>query len=68
MSENRMNDLESKLAHQEHLLEELNQVIYQQQKAIDTMELKLNLLIQRLKDVAGGAGDIGPANEKPPHY
>ncbi len=68
MEEKRLIDLESKLAHQEILLEELHQVIYRQQQSIDGLETKLTILIQRLRDSSSGSADIGPGNEKPPHY
>lgn len=66
--EQRFIDLESKLAHQDLLLEELHQVIYEQQKTIDRMEEKITVLVKRLKDSATADLEIGSANEKPPHY
>lgn len=67
-TEQRFIDLESKIAHQDLLMEELHQVIYEQQKTIDKLEEKFTLLISRLKDTATGEVEIGTANEKPPHY
>lgn len=66
MSDERLNNLESKLAHQEVLLEELHQVLYEQQKTIDKMDKALTTLTQRLKDVLQGEDIRG--HEKPPHY
>lgn len=67
-SEQRFIDLESKIAHQDHLMEELHLVIYEQQKTIDKLEEKFTVLVKRLKDSAVGEVEIGSANEKPPHY
>lgn len=60
-------NLESKIAHQEFQLEELSQVLYSQQQQIDLLQKQLSLLHKRLQDVTA-APEIGPANEKPPHY
>lgn len=66
-SEQRFIDLETKIAHQEYLLEELNQVLYQQQKTIDALETTLKTLSKRLESLGDGEEIRGP-NEKPPHY
>lgn len=65
--ETRFIDLETKIAHQEFQLEELSQVMYRQQQQIDQLEKRLQELKQRLEST-GQAPEIGPANEKPPHY
>lgn len=66
MSEERLIDIETKILHQENLIEELNQVVYSQQKTIDKLEKLLNGLTSRLRE-ALGEEEIRP-NEKPPHY
>jgi SlyX protein len=68
MAEERFIALEVKISHQEALLEELHQVLYQQQETIDSMEIKLNSLLKRIEDAPGIGGEIGPHNQKPPHY
>ncbi len=68
MSEDRLIDLELKITQQEHTIEELNSVIYSQQKQIDTLESKVATLIQRFKDYLDGNSDDIRGNEKPPHY
>lgn len=65
MSEDRIINIETKIAHQELLIEELNKVIYDQQKAIDILEKRITSLSQRLQEFTE---DVGPANQKPPHY
>lgn len=68
MIEQRLIDIETKIAHQDFLIEELNQVIYEQQKTIDKLELTLTSLATRFKDAMGGENDIRGPDEKPPHY
>lgn len=68
MSEERFIDLESRLAHQDQLLNELNDVVTSQQAKI----MELNTLCQSLIDRVRSMGDAAPAddsgNERPPHY
>lgn len=63
MNEQRLVEIETKLAHQELLIGELNQVISDQQSTIDQLQISLKKLLQ---------GYLGsrenPRNEKPPHY
>ena len=64
--DDRFIDIEIKLAHQENLVESLNQTIYEQGRRIDQLEAmvaKLATHVRSLRD----AGQ-GPVNEKPPHY
>lgn len=65
MSDQRLTELEIKFAHQDDLLERLNQVICEQQKTIETLEAKVKALIQKIDNPAGTGV---PRNEKPPHY
>ncbi len=68
MTEKRLIDLEMKMAHQDLLLEELNQVVYQQQKTIDKLETTLTSLVKRFQEVLTSGDEIRGPNEKPPHY
>lgn len=65
MNDERFIAIETKIAHQEILIEELNQVIYEQQKSLDILEAQLKRLTARVLE---GTEDIGPANQKAPHY
>jgi SlyX protein len=65
-SEDRFVDIEIKLAHQEDLVESLNQMVYQQNRRIDQLEAMLGQLAQHLRD--NGVSGQNAANEKPPHY
>jgi SlyX protein len=64
--EDRFIDIEIKLAHQEDLVETLNQTVYQQSRRIDQLEAMLAKLAEHVR----GLRDTGkgPQNEKPPHY
>ncbi len=66
MNDERFIDIEHKLLHQEVLLEELHQVIYEQQKKIDQMDQELKTFLKRYKPVDNL--EIGPGDQKPPHY
>ncbi len=61
-------DLEMRIAHQDLLLEQLNQIVYQQQTKVDQLETALIQLAKRVSQTGGVTPDIGPHNEKPPHY
>jgi len=65
--EDRIIDLETKSAYQEHLIQELNEVIISQQKQIDRLEKSL----LHLKDFLRNQEEQPSAPEKeapPPHY
>jgi SlyX protein len=65
-TEDRFVDIEIKLAHQEDLVESLNQRVYEQQKQIDKLEQMLSALAQHVRD--NPQGGQSPLNEPPPHY
>ncbi len=70
MNENRLIDIESKLAHQEMLLEQLNAVITDQQARIDGLNERCDSLLARIRSIGegGGAASGSPDEERPPHY
>ncbi|MDB5761090.1 MAG: slyX [Herminiimonas sp.] len=68
MNENRLVEIEIKIARQEDLVESLNQTVYRQQKKLDELEALCSALARRLKDVSSTDPEGNPANEKPPHY
>ena len=65
-TEHRFIEIEIKLAHQEHLVESLNQMIYEQQKRMDKLEALCGALAQHIGDNAQGGPNA--VNERPPHY
>jgi SlyX protein len=68
MSEDRFIDLESRLAHQDQLLNELNEVMTQQQAKLMQLETLCNSLISRVRSIGEALPDGDPTNERPPHY
>jgi SlyX protein len=65
-NEDRFVDIEIKLAHQEDLVEELNQMVYQQSRRIDQLEAMVGKLAEHIRNNAQSGPN--PVNEKPPHY
>ncbi|MCP4755757.1 MAG: SlyX family protein [Proteobacteria bacterium] len=67
--EERLIDIETKIAFQERTIKELNDVVYDQQKQIDKLNDISNALAGKIKELFETATDAKPpANEKPPHY
>ena len=66
--EDRITELESKLAHMQNTVDILDQTIITQQSQIDILMLKISILEKKLK----AAGESQVAHEKdetpPPHY
>ncbi|MDH5522992.1 MAG: SlyX family protein [Desulfobulbaceae bacterium] len=67
MSDERLIDIEIKIAFLEDTIQELNTVVCEQQKQIDRLEATCNFLLKRVKILSEATGDNIP-NEKPPHY
>jgi len=68
MNEERMVDIEAKIAYQDNTLQELNDVIYRQQKQIDQLEAICQQLIDRVRSLAETSVTGTLEDEKPPHY
>ncbi len=68
MSEDRFIDLESRLTHQDQLLNELNEVMTQQQAKLMQLETLCNSLISRVRSIGDAMPDGEPTDETPPHY
>ena len=66
--EDRLANIETQLAHQEETIHQLNQVIYQQQKQIDALELGTKHLMGRIQSLSAGLSETSDDNEVPPHY
>ncbi len=67
MEEDRLIDLETRIAFQEQAIKDLNEVIYQHQKKIDRLAAICDSLVKQEKNFSTSSVE-GPANEKPPHY
>ena len=68
MSEERFVDLETRLAHQDQMLHELNDVVTDQQAKIMQLEELCRSLIERVRSLGEGLPGGDPADERPPHY
>ena len=68
MSEDRLVDIESKLAHQDKLLLDLNDVVAAQQEQIMQLEQLCQTLIDRVRAMSEALPTATPSDERPPHY
>lgn len=65
--DSRMADLEARLAFQDDTIQALNDVLVEQQRAIDRLQAQMGMLARRQEDLQsriGGEEDEAP----PPHY
>ncbi|WP_273527011.1 SlyX family protein [Pseudomonas sp.] len=65
--ESRIADLEARLAFQDDTIQTLNDVLVEQRRLVDRMQLQLQVLARRLEEMqssSGGEEDEAP----PPHY
>jgi SlyX protein len=67
-TEDRLVELEIKIARQDDMVDTLNRMVYRQQKKIDELEALCSALARHIKDVRETATDQSPVDEKPPHY
>ncbi len=68
MSEERFIDLESRLAHQDQLLNELNDVVTEQQAKIMQLDELCKSLITKVRSMGDAMPASDPGDERPPHY
>ena len=68
MNENRVTELEIKIAYQEDLLHELNKIVGQQQHQISRLEATCKMLSDRNKSLSFEGGGSENFDEVPPHY
>ena len=61
-------ELETKISYQEHLIQELNEVITHQQKQIDALELRMRRIQDHLKNSASSQIARPEEETPPPHY
>lgn len=67
-TQSRLTDLEIRLAHHEHMVEEMSEVMAQQQDEITRLNLMLRRLLDRVQNVEAG-GERSPQDDRPPpHY
>lgn len=67
--EDRLTELEIKLAFQDELLELLSKTVARQQQEIELLQAQMRLLYQQMNKANDGTGaGAGPQHEIPPHY
>lgn len=64
----RIEELELKLAYLERGNQELSDVLYHQQQALDALAARLERLTDRLKAIEEQPRDYTAEEETPPHY
>jgi SlyX protein len=68
ITEDRLVDIEIRVARQDDLVDTLNQMVYRQQKKIEELEALCSALARHMKDLRAADAGQGDLNEKPPHY
>jgi SlyX protein len=68
MSEERLVNIETKLAYQEDLVETLNTLVVSQQNRIEILEELCRGLLQRVQQFKDPEQPTGEQYEIPPHY
>jgi SlyX protein len=68
MNEERLEKIETKIAFQEDLIEELNKTVYRQQQKLERLEAICQALAGQVASLAESVSEGKPANERPPHY
>lgn len=66
MNDNRLTDLESRLAHHERTSEELSDVLAEHARTLDELAQRLRRLTDRVAILE--AGNPPPDDRPPPHY
>jgi len=68
MNEDRLVDIETKIAFQENTIKDLSDTVYDQQKQIDALNETLKHLIDQIRDSSIMSPGRNLKDEKPPHY
>ena len=66
--DDRLTELEIKLGLTEHLVDELNRLVFEQQRQLELMQAQLHLLYAQLQSAGGAAEPRSLRDEIPPHY
>ena len=66
--EDRLMDIETRLAFQEDTIDRLNEVIYRQQTLLDSLAARCEMLGTRVTELAKKLPDEESGEERPPHY
>jgi len=68
MNEDRLVGIETKIAFHENTIKELSDIVYNQQKHIDTLSGTLQNLIDQIRSSSIMSSGESLKDEKPPHY
>ncbi len=69
MSEERLEEIETKIAFQEKTIKDLSDELYEQQQEIERLGSMCDILVKRVKELSESTPGIdASANQKPPHY
>jgi SlyX protein len=66
--EQRIADLETRLAFQDDTIQALSDELVAQQRVVDRLQTQLGLLARRQEDMQSRMGDIDESEAPPPHY
>lgn len=66
--ENRLNDIEIALAHQDKVISDLSDVINDQWREIELLKRKLKETNNKIEELESSSGALDQANVKPPHW
>jgi SlyX protein len=67
MNDDRLTELEIKYAHQEQAVEQLEKTTFEQHRRLEELAQQLQRLTDKLEGLTG-PGEVGPGDQKPPHY
>ncbi len=65
--EQRVTDLESRLAFQDDTIQALNDVLVEQQRVVERLQLQMAALLKRQEEMVGQYGSF-EEDAPPPHY
>ncbi|PWB32008.1 hypothetical protein DCO48_15200 [Pseudomonas sp. SDI] len=65
--EDRVMDLESRMAFQDDTIQTLNDVLFQQQQAVERLQLQMAALLKRYEEMVGQYS-VSEEEAPPPHY
>jgi SlyX protein len=68
MNDERFETIETKLAYQEDLVAQLNEIITEQQVQLTRLKATCESLTDRMRTMSDGAVEGSPEDERPPHY
>ena len=65
--QDRVTDLESRLAFQDDTIETLNDILVTQQRAVERLQMQMTALLKRQEEM-GGHFETAEEEAPPPHY